>query len=278
LRVKVEAPRMVLPQHSGRVYKHRGKDNWKETWLCLETDGTLTWKKKDAYEVKGVAYLKDILENIQISGWSTKKCEQNKNATPFLMNLPIEVHGSKKNKTLIVKSGADLDLWLDAFATVIGKWKLWKACKQWQASKISKQKSIDERSVEQQLKYEELVEFYKITWSEFLASYKKNEPIQNGDTNGQVQNGNLRQLDSANGASSSPSNSEQLSRPPSYGSTMANHAKQPQTNEVIASVTVHKEVNVVNGIVQPSATVAGAKQKTNTQIYGEEDGGDELHF
>jgi len=274
-----------LPQHNGSVYVHKSRNQWKESWLCLESNGKLTWKKKDAYEVKGVAYVDEILDHIEISGWSAKKCAHNDNATPFLINLPIQIRGSKSNKTLIVKSGADLDLWLDAFATVVGKWKLWRACKRKQAFRISRQKSMDERSVEQQLKYDELVEFYRITWVEFLAQYKNQPAEENEVQNGQLQNGTTtttitQQFDNVERhgaiakqqyATNGLANQGQDTNPPSYEYTeIATATKQQREVTTTTVVTVHQQVNGIVGNQNASAV--------NSEVLGQEDDGEELHL
>jgi hypothetical protein len=258
------------------VYKHRGKNEWKESWLCIETNGKLTWKKKDAYEVKGVAYAQDILDDIQVSGWPTKKCEQNNHATPFLMRIPIEIRGSKTTKTMIVKSGADLDLWLDAFATVVGKWRLWKTIKQRQSFKVGKQKSMDERSVEQNLKYEELVEFYKTAWSEFLNKYKT-QGAENGAQNGHTQNGTAQQI-SASVASTTPERNGTASKQVHAQSGLADHVPPP-TYTTTAKVQQQQQEHTVYATVHKHNEVDDSKGKEATsEIYGDEDEGEEVHF
>jgi len=37
--------------HSGRVYQWKSAGHWKESWLCIEDNGRLWWKRKDAYQV-----------------------------------------------------------------------------------------------------------------------------------------------------------------------------------------------------------------------------------
>jgi len=272
---------MALTQHNGAVYQHKGRNIWKESWLCLKTNGKLDWKKKDAYEVKGMAYADEVLNQIQIRGWSAKKCSHNNGVTPFLMQIPIEIRGAKSKTTLILKHGDDLELWLDAFATIVGKWKLWKECKQRQAVKIGKQFSIDERNVEHLLKYEQLVEFYRITWLEFLEAYKRKETGENEISNGHIQNGIKNHYDEAELANGDRNGviARQLYAPNGLNHVSASaHVSPIQFEEKIqvSTATVHQPANgTCNGT---SKVVNGHEKVTNGEIYGEEDDGEEMHF
>jgi hypothetical protein len=264
---------MILPQHNGSVYQHRSGKRFKETWLCLETDGTLTWKKKDAYQVKGQAYLEEILEKINIQGWTVGKCQKNQ-ATPFIMRLRIQVRGSKSDQNLCLLNGADLDLWLDAFATVVGRWKLWRHLKERHARKLDKdrERGVDGTNFCALLKYDELVEFYKSTWKEFLASYK------NGDFDQAITNGHHRMEQSTDNQMITPH------RPTQTASAQVDHQehKQQRQRETAVIVHQHQAQTVVNASTskmqmqhQQNGTAAQAKEK---EIFGEEDELEELHF
>jgi len=276
---------MPLTQHNGAVYQHKGRNQWKESWLCLESNGKLVWKKKDAYQVKGMAYADEVLNQIQISGWSAKKCSQNDGVTPFLMHLPIEIRGAKSKTTLILKHGDDLELWLDAFATVVGRWKLWKACKHRQAVKIGKQLSIDERNVEHLLKYEQLVEFYRTTWLEFLEAYKRKETGENEISNGHLQNGIKNHYDEAELANGDRNGviARQLYAPNGLKKSEHTFSTSGYTSPIqldekiqVSTAIVHQSAN---GTVNGTSKVADHHEKvTNGEIYGEEDDGEEVHF
>jgi len=172
---------MLYIVHSGSVYRHISKNDWKETWLSLETDGKLTWKRKDAYQVKGEAHVYEILEQVSIVGWPAEKCMEI-GTTPFLLRIPMRTQGKKSVKSLAVFNTGDLDLWLDAFATAVGKWKLWKEVKLRQVKLISEKKSMDEHNVERTLKYEELLDFFILSWREFLREHtRKDFAAENDD-------------------------------------------------------------------------------------------------
>jgi len=268
---------MVLPQHNGSVYQHKSKDHFKETWLCLEPNGTLTWKKKDAYQVKGESYMEEILDEITIDGWAKQKSEKN-HAAPFIMKIPIVVRGSKTNHDFLLLHGADLDSWLDAFATVVGKWKLWKNIKERHANKISHEKSIDARSVERLLEYEDLVKFYKSTWQEFLDLYKK-PGVEETFSNGQTQNGHIvlhfDDEESNTIASSSHHNRLPLVNPPVVNHQ---HHQQQQQPDPQQQQTVNVTVHPLQNGTSKYETQNGKVTNESKEIYGEEDDGEELHF
>jgi len=274
-----------LTQHNGAVYQHKGTNRWKETWLCLETNGKLIWKKKDAYEIKGMIYVDEILNQIQISGWTSKKVSNNNGVTAFLLQLPIEIRGAKSKTTLFLKHGDDLEIWLDAFATVVGRWKLWKACKQRQASKTGKQLQIDEGNVEHLLKYEQLVEFYRLTWMEFLEAYKRKETGENGVANGHHQNGVTSHQ---NGTTSHHDTHPEVANGDRNG-VIARQLYAPNglshvqvqvssSSSYVSSIQTQEKIQVSTVVVHQPSNGAVEKKVTNGEIYGEEDDGEELHF
>jgi len=191
------------------------------------------------------------------------------------MKISIVVRGSKSNEKLLLLNGADLDLWLDAYATVVGKWKLWKNIKERHAVKISQEKSIDERSVERLLEYEDLVQFYKSTWQEFLDLYKK-PGVEEEMSNGHSQNGHTIPHfddDESDSAIASSSHSRNV---PSFKPPSVNYQQQQQQQQSqIVNVTIHP---LQNGAPKQSAQHGQANTNGNKEIFGEEDDGEELHF
>jgi len=260
-------------QHSGSVYEHRSKNNWKETWLCLENDGALTWKRKDAYQVKGRIYLdRQLLNQIEIDGWPSKKCGQNNNEHPFSIQFPLEIQGSKTKKKLYVKDGDSLDLWLDAFATVMGKWKLWKNVKQRQEDK---ERGNDENNGDPSLKYQMLVQFYKTTWQEFLRSYDEKGDGVEENCNGRVQNGFVARQQQTMEILDAPTTSMANGGP--------TNNKRPPINDSV--VVTHVQLLSVNGatsgrVIQNGGTASRTDKKEgdDSKLYGEEDSAEEEHF
>lgn len=159
--------------YGSRVYLFLSKNKWKETWLSLSDDGTLTWKRKDAYQIKGSVELEEIFEKIHV-GTTEEKHIQN-GFKPFFLSIPLKVKGKMVVKKLALKSGPDLELWLHTMANADGQLRLYAAVREKHVNRLAASKELSEQIVLEKLDYKELLTFYKGLWEEFMR-HRRNPP------------------------------------------------------------------------------------------------------
>lgn len=159
------APAFVL--HSGRVYQFKSQNTWKESWLCLEENGHLVWKRKDAYQVKGYVDLKDNIEKIHLATPKDKHMMDD-GKKPYLFQIPIKCSEKYSTKTFAVFNKEDLELWLDAFATSVGQWKLFKAVREHHRTRVAYNKETTENALEESLTFSEFQPYLRTIWDEYV--------------------------------------------------------------------------------------------------------------
>lgn len=161
-----------LVLHSGRVFQFKRKHTWKESWLTLEKNGTLTWKRKDGYQVKGTVNVPEYIHQIKVDTPDDKHLEDN-GFKPFFMVIPIKIDNNTKvtTKRFAVNDGQDLILWLDAFATVVNEWKGFQIVREKHMREQAQAKDISDESVESTLTYHELVYYFKAIWEDYLREH-----------------------------------------------------------------------------------------------------------
>lgn len=173
-----------LVVYSSRVFQYKSKHSWKETWLSLEKNGTLSWKRKDGYQVKGTIYVPDVLHQIKLETPDEKHLDNR--GTPFFMSVPIKVDQNNKYhlKKFAVMSGQDLGLWLDAFATVVNEWKIFKQIRERHMEDLAQTKEISPEILETKLAYQELVYYFKEIWEDFVRQHINGKPLKKALSNG----------------------------------------------------------------------------------------------
>lgn len=154
--------------HGSRVYQYRAKNNWKEYWLSLEQNGSLNWKRKDAFLPLATVQLSEVLNKIKIGDpWHEKPGKNGTGVTkPFFLLIPMRPN-RPANKFAFLH-GADLELWLAAFANALNAKTLYRTIKNDHTAQIAAKNGIAEEAVEQLLSYKDLVAFYKTIWQEFM--------------------------------------------------------------------------------------------------------------
>lgn len=159
----------VLVLHSGRVFqwKSHHHDHWKESWLCLEENGHLVWKRKDAYQVKGSIDLKENIEKVHLLTPQNKHMANGKK--PLFFTVPLKCDDKITNKIFAVFNREDMELWLDAFATSVGQWKLFKAVRYQHKNRVAVAKEVGDEVLEESLTYNEIIPYLRTIWEEYLS-------------------------------------------------------------------------------------------------------------
>lgn len=159
--------------HGSAVYLFLSKNKWKETWLSLSEDGTLTWKRKDAYQIKGTVELEEVLEQVHVSIPNDKHTSNGFH--PYFLSMPLKIKGKLSTKRLALRNGPDLELWLYAMANCDGRLRLLAAIRKKHLDRLASDKDLPEELVLKNVDYKELITFYKGVWDEFLR-HRRNPP------------------------------------------------------------------------------------------------------
>jgi len=178
-------PSMMM--HGSAVYLFLSKSNWKETWLSLSEDGVLTWKRKDAYQVKGTVELEQVLDQVHVSLPAEK--HRTNGFQPYLLAVPLKVKGKLSTKHLALKNGPDLELWLNAMANCDGRLRLLAAIRRKHVERLASIKDLPEELVLRKVDYKELVTFYKSIWDEYVRHRRNPPPVEHTEAMVSVSSG-----------------------------------------------------------------------------------------
>jgi len=166
--------------YGSRVYLFLSKNKWKETWLSLSGDGMLTWKRKDAYQVKGSIELEEVFEKIHVSLPDEKHLHNG--ITPFFLSIPLKIKGKIAVKKLALKNGPDLELWLHTMANADGQLRLFVAVREKHVNRLAATKELSTQIVLEKIDYKELITFYKSLWEEFMRHRRNPPPSEQTET------------------------------------------------------------------------------------------------
>jgi len=166
--------------YGSRVFLFLSKNKWKETWLSFSEDGVLTWKRKDAYQVKGSVEIEGVFEKIQVRLPDEKHLHNG--MKPFFLSIPLKVKGKMVTKKLALKNGPDMELWLSTLANADGQLRLFLAVKGKHVNRLAETKELSEQIVLEKIDYKELITFYKNLWDEFLRHRRNPPPPEQTET------------------------------------------------------------------------------------------------
>lgn len=166
--------------YGSRVYLFLSKNKWKETWLSLSEDGILTWKRKDAYQVKGSIDLQSVYDKIHVSLPAEKQLHSEIN--PYFLSIPLRVKGKQVVKKLALLNGPDLELWLQTLANVDGHLRLYRAVREKHLERLASGKDISELTVLEKIDYKEAITFYKNVWDEYMRHRQNPPPPEQTET------------------------------------------------------------------------------------------------
>lgn len=176
-----------LVVYSARVMQFKRRHHWKESRLSLHKDGTLTWYRKDGYQVKSSVFLPDILQEVKVETPDDKHHEKLQ-CTPFFVIVPVKRDENDKVtvKRFAVMNGPDLALLLDAFATVVDEWKIFKDLREKHREELANSKEMGVDIVESSVSYHELVYYYKSIWEDYIHQHGQNKRSKNNNSAGNL--------------------------------------------------------------------------------------------